>query len=192
MLGPVLIHQRKLEHSYFELPCKMIKHNSNLTNILAFGTDGEHNLQRAFEIFLPNAIHLLCDMHMKDNIKSKLSKLQITKAASYMQDIFGKDFEQERQPGLIDAISSDDFDNRLFQLKDKWTARHINGLEFYLYFLEEKSQLIKNHMTAEIRAMSGLGYPPVSYTQNANEALNSAFFPLYLVEIMKLFHNMNI
>ena len=30
-------------------------------------------------------------------------------------------------------------------------------------------------MTADIRSMAGLGYPPISYNQNANEAPNSAF-----------------
>ena len=30
-------------------------------------------------------------------------------------------------------------------------------------------------MSAEVRAMAGLGYPPVAYNQNANESINSAF-----------------
>ena len=79
MLDPILIHQRKLEHLYFELPSTLIKHNQNLSRLLAFGTDGEHNIIRVFELFFPNALHLLCDLHMKDNIKSKLARLQITK-----------------------------------------------------------------------------------------------------------------
>lgn len=30
-------------------------------------------------------------------------------------------------------------------------------------------------MTADLRAMRGLGYPPIKYNQNANNAINSAF-----------------
>lgn len=105
-----------------------------------------------------------------------MTKLGITKsvAAQYLLDIFGKDTGDERQPGLIDAMSSE-FDQKLDKVKDVWTKRHVNGLDFFIYFLEEKAPLIKNHMTAEIRSMSGLGYPPINYTQNANEALKSAF-----------------
>ena len=102
MLEPVLIHQRKLVHSYFELPSKLIKNNPKLSELLAFGTDGEHNLKQVFQLFFPNALHLLCDLRMKDNIKSKLTKLGINKAASkeYMNEIFGRDLGEERQPGL--------------------------------------------------------------------------------------------
>ena len=127
--------------------------------------------------FYPNALHLLCDVHMRDNIYSKLSKLQIPRgtANEYMVDIFGKDLGRERQPGLVDSLSENDFDLKLDQLRTSWHERHANGEEFFLFFLEEKAHLLKKHMTAEIRMMAGLGYPPIIYTNNPNEALNSAF-----------------
>lgn len=110
--------------------------------MLAFGTDGEHNLHKAFEFFFPNAILLLCDMHMKDN-------KECSSAVPVLLDIFGKDTGDERQTGLFDAMSSE-FDQKLDKVNDVWTKRHVNGLDFFIYFLEEKAPLIKNHMTAEI------------------------------------------
>ena len=138
MLGPVLSHQHKLEHSCFELPSKRIKHNPNLSQLLAFVTDGEHNLKRVFELFFPNALHLLCDLHMKDNVRSKMTKLGITKstATKYMHDIFGRDISDERQPGLIGSIFAEEFDTKLSNVKTLWSERHRNGLEFYIYFRE--------------------------------------------------------
>ena len=44
---------------------------------------------------------------------------------------------------------------------------------FYQYFTTYKIALIKQSMTADIRSMAGLGYPPQLYNQNANECMNS-------------------
>ena len=54
-----------------------------------------------------------------------------------------------------------------------WCARHPNGEAFYQYFTTYKIELIKQSMTADIRSMAGLGYPPQLYNQNANECMNS-------------------
>ena len=102
LLGPVLIHQRKLYQSYYELPAKMIKYNRNLQKILAFGTDGEKALSDAFTTVLPFATHLLCDIHLRDNCKSKLSQLNIPTQTSnqFLEDIFGQIHASEKTEGL--------------------------------------------------------------------------------------------
>ena len=72
MLGPILLHQRKLFTSYYALPSTMIQYDPDLQGMLAFGTDGELALSKVFESAFPFAVHLLCDMHMEDTITSKL------------------------------------------------------------------------------------------------------------------------
>lgn len=49
MLGPILLHQRKLFSTYYTLPSTMIRLDPDLREILAFGTDGELALFQAFE-----------------------------------------------------------------------------------------------------------------------------------------------
>ena len=155
----------------------MIKYNRNLQKILAFGTDGEKALSDAFTTVLPFATHLLCDIHLRDNCKSKLSQLNIPTQTSnqFLEDIFGQIHGSEKQKGLVDAMTNEEFESKLKNIKDTWPKRHINGAAFRDYFCKEKVPLIRRHMTADIRSMAGLGYPPISYNQNANEAPNSAF-----------------
>ncbi|XP_062611131.1 uncharacterized protein LOC134272979 isoform X2 [Saccostrea cucullata] len=174
-IGPALIHQRRLFDSYFALPSNMIKYNPNLQGLLVYGSDGEKNLSDAFDSCFTNSKHLLCDIHMKDNIKKKLTDLSIKaeEATEYIQDIFGKQINSEKVPGLVDCFSSDEFDQKLESLKPLWTNRHPYGDEFLKYFTTFKADLIKNCMTADLRAMCGLGYPPSMYNQNANECANS-------------------
>ena len=59
---------------------------------LWFGTDGEVNLSNPLLNVFHSAMHLRCDIHVKDNIKSKLSSLGIPNlvAKEYMADIFGR------------------------------------------------------------------------------------------------------
>lgn len=55
------------------------------------GTDGEENLWKAMSNVFSNAVHLRCDMHLKDNIKHKLSDLKVSPipAREITHDIFG-------------------------------------------------------------------------------------------------------
>ena len=73
-MGPAIIHTRKEYGSYFNLPSKLIQHKSSLSKIIAVGSDSEKNVYQPFKDLMPNIIHLLCDMHMKDNIKEKVLK----------------------------------------------------------------------------------------------------------------------
>ena len=174
MLGPILLHQRKLFSSYYTLPSTMIRYDPDLQGILAFGTDGELALSKAFESAFPFAVHLLCDMHMEDTIISKLKDLGIRglEAKQYMADIFGDKSDPSSQ-SLVSSNSSEHFRDRLLCLKDVWISRHKEGEKFYKYFAQKKADQFANCMTAEVRSLSGLGYPPDIYTQNANECMNA-------------------
>ena len=175
MLGPALIHQKKSFDSYFKLSSSMLKERPAIKNLKVFGTDGDVNLSKAFEIAFSNAKHLLCDIHMVDNIECKLRQLGITgkTARNYVVDIFGETVEHTKMAGLVDCSSGDAFDAKLARLASEWKSRHPNGGKFHEYFAEYKADLIKNCMSAELRSLCGLGYPPKPYTQNANECANS-------------------
>ena len=122
----------------------------------------------------PLAHHLLCDLHMKDNIRAKLTKtnLNTLQVNEVVEDIFGKKIGEVVEPGLVDSLNPEDYDKMAEELFVKWNEIYVDSMkEFILYFKSKKSQLIKNYMTAEIRSLVGLGYPPKPYTQNANECV---------------------
>ena len=173
MLGPALIHSGKEYSSYFDLPNVMAKANKNLRNILVFGTDSEKNVYQTFQDVNENGYHLLCDLHMKSNIKKKLSELVIGKdnKETIMKDIFGQTVAGIVEPGLVDAI--DDFDKVLDELVRKWEGMGSKESLFADYFASHKVIHIRTSISADIRAMAGLGFPPSPYTQNANECINS-------------------
>jgi hypothetical protein len=75
MIGPVLLHQKKTKQSYFTLSSQVA---FEAPYISVFGTDGDEQLYGSFQVALPRAQHLLCDIHMKDNIEDKLSILKIS------------------------------------------------------------------------------------------------------------------
>lgn len=175
MIGPMLLHQRKTFDSYFKLSSSLLQNSPNLKNLQVFGTDGDVNLSNAFEVCFPSSIHLLCDIHMVDNIKRKLNKLNIKGhlARQYIQDIFGHIQKDTKIKGLVDYLNETEMSNVLEQLKEEWISRHENGKDFLQYFLEHKLELIRNCMSAEVRTRCGLGFPPKPYTQNGNECINS-------------------
>ena len=71
-IGPTLVHHKKEPSRYYELSSTMIKLNAKTQNVLVYGTDGEKALGEGFGRPLPYARHLLCDLHMKDNIVETL------------------------------------------------------------------------------------------------------------------------
>lgn len=75
--GPTLLHHRKVAGSCYEFTSTMVKLHAPTQNVLVYGTDGEKALSEGFGRPLPFALHLMCDIHMKDNIQSKLTELGI-------------------------------------------------------------------------------------------------------------------
>ena len=97
----------------------------------------------------------------------KGNKQEITK------DIFGSTIGDSVVKGLVESNSHDEFGNNAEELMQKWCALGNSEAQFSEYFRLHKLQHICNCMTAELRAMVGLGFPPKPYTQNANECINS-------------------
>ena len=172
-IGPGILHKRKLKSSYKNLPLLMIKYQPEISGVLVFGTDGEPNLYEAFSDVFTDARHLRCDIHLRDNIQHKLHELGIAKEAAMeiMSDIFGKNVGDKREGGLIDCTSPDEFDQACVNAVKRW-SNFSKGDEFVQYFLNGRSDVLRESCRADIRSICGLGCPPRLYTQNANECMN--------------------
>lgn len=76
-IGPGVLHKRKLQSSCYTLPSSIVKHCPETRGVLVIGTDSEENLWNALSSVFPDAIHQQCALHLKDNVKQKLSELNI-------------------------------------------------------------------------------------------------------------------
>ena len=83
-------------------PCRTL---SGLSNLQCFGTDGEEALFGAFQQVFPNAVHLLCALHFRQNIKAKLHDLNIQedKQEIVISDIFGKQVAMQQIVLIVKA-----------------------------------------------------------------------------------------
>ena len=106
---------------------------------------------------------------MKDNIKEKVLKLGITKSevGTLIKDIFGKEIEDIVEKGLADSLTTEELKATMNALEQKWKNIGQKGEQFYQYFKDNTLYQIKNCMSAEVRAMVGLGFPPKSYLQTS-------------------------
>ena len=89
-----------------------------------------------------------------------------------MKDIFSRKIGEVVERGLDDSFNAEDY-KMAEEFSVKWKENYVDSTEeFILYLKSKNSQLIKNCMTAKIRGLVGLGYPPKPYTQNTNECVN--------------------
>ena len=90
--------------------------------ILAFGTDGEEALVKAFKQQLQFAVHLRCFRHMRQDIKQKLTAdmgFPADIASEVLADIFGNKEGPTFFEGLVDCNSEDEYDSKLSMLEEK-------------------------------------------------------------------------
>ena len=139
-IGPGILHKRKLETSYYALPSLMVKYNNNIKGVLVYGTDGEANISSAMCNVFPDAVHLRCDLHLKDNARKKLTELGIDGVTQrdIMKDIFGCELEGTREGGLVDCTSEEEYDKSLELIKTRWPPKHSNAETFLNFFLKEQ------------------------------------------------------
>lgn len=74
--GPLLIHYKKTQSTYSHLFRLLTVLVSDITNLAAYGTDGELELIKALELSFPDAEALRCFLHI-DKISSKNVKLLV-------------------------------------------------------------------------------------------------------------------
>ena len=148
MLGPVLIHQTKQFRPFHYFASTLIRLNPKLVNVKAFGTDGEPELIKAFSVCFPNAAHLRCMNHMRQNVKDKLRNLRIPQGVmrDFLDDIFGKKVGSHFEAGLVDAKSESAFRAALGRLKCRWNnlerscSSGITDPEFHSWFCKFKAE----------------------------------------------------
>ena len=172
MIGPILLHQGKSYESYFPLPSLMVKYCPKLKELQAIGTDCEKALINAVVSVFQMALHLLCDLHMKDNIDEKMREYQLDPSlcVEIRQKIFGKKIGHSKVPGMVDCRDETEIDQKINEALSFLYERQVaNG--FITYFLA-KCELIRRTMAADVRARAGLGNPPELYRQQANESIN--------------------
>ena len=151
LLGPTLIHSSKTFESYFSLPSVMLRLKPELASLRAFGTDGEKNLFEAISTCFNKADHLLCWIHVKDNISQKLESLCIETPNEYMCEIFGKTSGTTKVKELLDVTSEDQFELEWKRLEEIWKGRGSKGALFLSYMNVNKRNIMKKCMIAETR-----------------------------------------
>ena len=111
-IGPAMVHYKKTFSTYLFFAFSLIGLRPDLSKLKCFGTDGEEGLYTAFKQACPEAIHLLCSLHCRRNIKDKLRELQVggDKQEIVLADIFGKQFGSQQVEGLIDSEDEKEFE----------------------------------------------------------------------------------
>ena len=179
MIGPILIHQRKLPSSYSYLASTCTSLRPALREILFIGTDDEKAIYNGVSTFFPGSKNIQCFRHMRNNISRKLKSLGVSDNATseFIRDIFGAKRPSPRsiEYGLVDATSEDEFDTELRHYEIIWNEREIEDRKtdsplFYKWFAKEKSAVFKKHLLLPLRISAGLGF--AEYTTNANESVN--------------------
>ena len=116
MLGPMLVHQRKLYATYHFFASTLVGIAPKLGNVLAFGTDGEEAVVKAFKQQFSFAVHLRCFRHMRQDIQRKLSVdmgFPADAVSTILAHIFGEKDGPTFFEGLVDANSEGEFDEQL-------------------------------------------------------------------------------
>ena len=95
-----------------------------LVDVKSFGTDGESALISAFQHSFPSSIHLTCSIHMRRNVRAKLTDLRISEGTKQLvlDDLFGKKVGSHYIEGLVDVKSDDSYDSALLQHTKKWES----------------------------------------------------------------------
>ena len=80
LFGPLFVHTEKNYESYYYFFSTLLKLEPRLTRIIAVATDRELAITKALKaVFGESVIHLRCFIHMKDNIRRKLTDFFITR-----------------------------------------------------------------------------------------------------------------
>ena len=170
-VGPIMVCMTKEEWTYLSFMHCLLRAVPGLSQYLhATGTDGEPALPNATAAGMRNATGLLCYLHSKRNVESKLKDLVISKSLTtkICQDIYAKG------SGLLWADSKEEFTKRANALLDEWDALESlerRGLpQFASYFRKFKLADSRKRMGKFVVRDLGLGNEPCH--QNVPESLN--------------------
>lgn len=116
-LGPTTIRHKKTYDAYKTLAATCAGKCKGLSEAKGFITDGEENLQRAFEDELTKAKSLCCFKHFESNCKEKLRTIGIRQTKEqhlFLQRVFGV---QGKEEGILDAVDRENLRQRLDSAK---------------------------------------------------------------------------
>ena len=178
--GPIFIHTEKNYEGYYHFFATLLKLEPKLNAIHAVGTDGETALVNDLVAVFPGGlIHLRCFLHMKENIRRKLTDMGFPESTRnrIIKDIFGMQQGTMYVKGLLDAVDGSEFDYKLSLLEEKWSdiehSLHPHRDPcFYNWLVKNETAVMKTSMIAGVRQDAGLGCPPVQYMTNRNECMN--------------------
>ena len=184
LLGPILVHQRKLfrNYNYFFSTLNGLK--QELTAVKAIGTDGEKNLVDAAIRNFPQAAHVRCFRHLQQNIEQHLREEQFppTVIKLLVGDIFGcSHSDSTYHEGLVDSCDTQTFDAQLVALKDKWdhlekqafSDRKLHDPKFHMWFSHFKAEDFRQCTLRPLREDIGLGCPPKAFYTNDSVSINA-------------------
>ena len=147
----------------------------------AFGTDGEPELIKAFNVCFPSAVHLRCTLHLRQNMKDKLHNLGVPQsvAREFVDDIFGKQTGSHLEAGLVDPESEAVFRSVLSKLQYRWnnleTLRSCipndSEPQFHAWFCKFKAEDIIKCVLPGVRSQAGAD-PSRLFTTNSSESIN--------------------
>lgn len=170
-LGPIMVCMTKEEATYLSFMHCLLRAVPGLSQYLhATGTDGEPALRNATAAGMQNATGLLCYLHSKRNVESKLKELGFSKSLTtkICQDIYAKG------SGLLWADSKEEFTERADALIDEWdtleSSERRGPPQFASYFHKFKLVDSRERMAKFVMRDLGLGNEP--YHQNVPESLN--------------------
>ena len=149
MIGPLMIHQKKETGTYNTLADYLLSSRPQLQNLRVIGTDGESALSLPFLEKCPNLIHLLCFIHVKNNIVDHLKSMGVDEGnrKSIVADIFGSQEGTRFEEGIVDSEDQEEFRVRLETLKNVWIERlGQKGLQLHRWFLSYKADAIEKNM----------------------------------------------
>lgn len=174
MIGPVLIHEKKTQSTYSLFGGTLKSLEPELRNLMAFGTDDEKALVGGFNETFERATHLLCEIHLRKNLDTKLVSMDIKGQSKQiiLDDIFGRKIGSVFESELSDAGSVEEFIAGFESLEEKWSSLHLNGKAFHSWFGSKKKEDFVSSVISTVRQRAGLDCPPDKFTTNRSERTN--------------------
>lgn len=112
-LGPTMIHHKKTYDAYRSLAGTLVSKCKGFSKAKGFITDGEEELQRAFQNNLENAQSLRCFKHFESNCKEKLREIGIRQRKDQRYFLHKVCGVRGKEEGILDAVDRHDLRKRL-------------------------------------------------------------------------------
>ena len=160
-IGPLLIHDNSDfdTYSYYFHHLKIKLMDTNLSK-LVIGTDDEQELIKAITTIIPEATHVLCTRHLKENARQKW-----TDDALHMQDkndILRKMFGQD---GITNADDTISFAAKCDEFEGNCSA-------IFNPFLQYLNRRLKKHLNSKVNEPVRDALISENWTNNNCESIN--------------------